>query len=229
MTARNRSTAAALELHLESLKNCARCIGMHKPVVAGRPVLSRVLLVGQAPGNKEPLLQRPFAWSAGKTLFQWFESAFGFSEEETRSTIYFAAVCRCFPGKKPGGGDRVPAPEEIENCSSWLRREFELLKPALVLAVGKLAIAQFLPDAGRPLVELVGKQFPLEKFGTRFDLVPLPHPSGASPWHRVEPGKTLLKQALRLIGVHPAFRESQRQLERKRIAPTGRNGDKTQP
>jgi uracil-DNA glycosylase len=43
--------------------------------------------------------------------------------------------------------------------------------------------------------------------GRQFDLIPLPHPSGASPWHRMEPGKTLLKRALKLIVAHPAFRE----------------------
>jgi uracil-DNA glycosylase len=43
--------------------------------------------------------------------------------------------------------------------------------------------------------------------GHHFDLIPLPHPSGASPWHRMEPGKTLLKQAMELIVAHGAFQE----------------------
>lgn len=171
-------------------------------VVVGRPVASRVILVGQAPGDKEPVLGRPFAWTAGKTLFKWFEAALGWSEEETRNRIYFAAVCRCFPGKRAEGGDRVPSPVEIAACDGWLRREFELLQPQLVLAVGKLAIGKFL-DAGM-LTEVVGRSFPIEYAGVRADLVPLPHPSGASPWHRVEPGKTLLGKAMKLIARHPA-------------------------
>ncbi|MGB8467323.1 MAG: uracil-DNA glycosylase family protein, partial [Terrimicrobiaceae bacterium] len=112
---------------------------MHKPAVTGRPIRSRILLVGQAPGIREPLLGRPFAWTAGKTLFRWIESALGWDEETTRSRIYFAAVCRCFPGKDPRGGDRVPDEQEITACSRWLKREFELLQPRLVLPVGKLA------------------------------------------------------------------------------------------
>jgi len=43
--------------------------------------------------------------------------------------------------------------------------------------------------------------------GVEFDAVPLPHPSGASPWHRTEPGKSLLAQALGLIAKHRAFRQ----------------------
>jgi uracil-DNA glycosylase len=177
---------------------------MQRPPVVGRAVDSRVLLVGQAPGDKEPKLGRPFAWTAGRTLFRWFTEAVGWNEEETRSRIYFAAVCRCFPGKRPEGGDRVPAPDEIAACSHWLRREFALLAPDLVLPVGKLAISQFLPPA--PLQEVIGQKFGIRYHGHPADCIPLPHPSGASPWHRMEPGKTLLRKAMALIGQHPAIR-----------------------
>jgi uracil-DNA glycosylase len=176
---------------------------MRKPVVSGGPVWSKVILVGQAPGDKEPVLGRPFAWTAGKTLFKWFHEAVGIDEAKFRACIYMAAVCRCFPGKKETGGDRVPSREEIANCSGWLDQEIELLAPALVLPVGKLAIEQFLPN-GR-LDHVVGKIFRVRYRGRDFDLAPLPHPSGASPWHRMEPGKTLLSKALAAIAAHPAI------------------------
>ncbi len=115
---------SALSAHLRALVSCQKCPAMHKPVVVGSPVGSRILLIGQAPGIKEPQLGRPFAWTAGKTLFGWIQSALGWDEETTRSRIYFAAVCRCFPGKSPHGGDRVPGEHEIRACSDWLRREF---------------------------------------------------------------------------------------------------------
>ena len=178
---------------------------MHPPVVSGGAVVSRVVLVGQAPGDKEPKLGRPFAWTAGKTLFRWFHEAAGLTEAEFRASIYMAAVCRCFPGKKATGGDRVPDPEEIAHCSHWLNRELEILRPALILPVGKLAIEQFLPP--RKLDEIIGCQFEVTRAGQSFDVIPLPHPSGASPWHRMEPGKSLLQRALKLIAAHPAFRE----------------------
>lgn len=189
--------------HLEELRSCRRCPAMHKPVVTGRPVESRVMLVGQAPGDREPKLGRPFAWTAGKTLFRWFDERCGIGEEEFRSSIYMAAVCRCFPGKKATGGDRVPEAREIENCRGWLEREVDLLRPLLVIPVGKLAIAQFLPC--ERLDTIIGRRFAGELSGRRFDLIPLPHPSGASTWHRREPGKTLLIQALDAIAGHPAF------------------------
>ena len=194
----------ALSGHFAALGACTRCPRMQRPVVVGRPVASRVILVGQAPGDKEPILGRPFAWTAGKTLFKWFNASLGWTEDEVRDRIYFAAVCRCFPGKRPEGGDRVPAPDEISNCSAWLEREFALLKPTLVLPVGKLAISQFLGE--RPLVETIGNKFAINYRGHAVDCIPLPHPSGASPWHRMEPGKTLLNQALARIAKHDAVR-----------------------
>jgi uracil-DNA glycosylase len=197
-------SVSAVENHLAALRACDRCPRMHKPVVVGRTVVSRVLLVGQAPGDKEPKLGRPFAWTAGKTLFKWFNSALGWTEDEVRDRFYFAAVCRCFPGKRPEGGDRVPAPDEIANCSAWLEREFALLQPSLVLPVGKLAIAQFMPPA--PLNDVIGKKFPIVYRGRAVDCIPLPHPSGASPWHRMEPGKTLLGRALKLVAEHAAVK-----------------------
>lgn len=199
-------SVAAVEKHLAALRACDRCPGTHRPVVVGRPVVSRVILVGQAPGDKEPKLGRPFAWTAGKTLFKWFHAALGWSEEETRDRLYFAAVCRCFPGKRPEGGDRVPGPLEIANCSAWLAHEFALLQPELVLPVGKLAISQFLPLA--PLNDIIGEKFRIAYQGHALDCIPLPHPSGASPWHRMEPGKTLLGRALALIAQHPAVKKS---------------------
>ena len=197
-------TAATVQTHLARLRACTLCPRMHQPVVVGRPVASRILLVGQAPGDKEPKLGRPFAWTAGKTLFKWFHEAVGWTEDEVRDRIYFAAVCRCFPGKKTTGGDRVPGEDEIANCSRWLTAEVALLQPQRVLPVGKLAITQFQPPA--PLNDLIGKKFRIDYHSHAMDCIPLPHPSGASPWHRMEPGKTLLRSALGLVAKHAAIR-----------------------
>src|SRR6266481_7862472 len=126
-------TTRLLARHVKRLRECGLCPQMGKPVVSGGAVVSRVMLVGQAPGDKEPVLGRPFAWTAGKTLFRWFFDAAGMSEQVFRSSIYMAAVCRCFPGKKTTVGDRVPAPDEVLNCSAWLKREVEILQPKLVI------------------------------------------------------------------------------------------------
>ncbi len=214
MVARSR-IQARLDDHVAHLVQCRRCPRMQSTPVSDGAVLSDVMLIGQAPGPREPVLQRPFAHTAGKTLFRWFEEFCGLSESTVRSTIYFAAVCRCFPGKTSGGGDRVPAPDEIRNCSSWMNNEIKILRPQLIIPVGRLAIAQFI-DCTK-LEEVIGHKFRVQRAQHRFDLIPLPHPSGASPWHKVLPGKKLLKSALNLIARHPAIRalQAERQLARR--------------
>lgn len=176
------------------------------PVVHGPPVMSRVVLVGQAPGPREGSFGRPFAWTAGKTMFRWFEEALGVDEATFRAHVYIAAVARCFPGKASGGGDRRPDGGEIEQCKSWLVREVDILQPELVIAVGTLAIEQVLGEKG-PLVDLVAKTRRVRWHRREVDVVALPHPSGASPWHKMEPGKTLLGKALKRLARHPAMRE----------------------
>jgi uracil-DNA glycosylase len=178
---------------------------MQSTPVSGGAILSNVMLVGQAPGPREPVLQKPFAWTAGRTLFHWFEKFCRLSEADLRARIYFAAVCRCFPGKNPGGGDRVPAPDEVVNCSSWLAEEIDILRPRLVIPVGRLAILQFLDCPS--LEAVIGHAFRVKRAGHVFDAIPLPHPSGASPWPKISPGKELLQIAMRKIGRHPAVKD----------------------
>jgi uracil-DNA glycosylase len=203
-----------LARHVARLVQCRRCPRMIPPPVSGGPIVSDIILIGQAPGIREPVLNKPFAWTAGKTLFRWFEEFCGMNEGVVRSTIYFAAVCRCFPGKAPGGGDRVPAPDEIRNCSSWMNDEFGILHPRLVIPVGRLAIAQFLPF--EKLEDVIGRKFRTKRAGVIVDLIPLPHPSGASPWHKLSPGKELLGKAMRKIARHPAMKELAQRAQRSR-------------
>jgi uracil-DNA glycosylase len=199
-----RNAQLKLLRHQDILVRCRRCPSMQSTPVIGNPVVSRVLLVGQAPGPREAGFGKPFAWTAGRMLFKWF-AGIGLDEEAFRGRVYMAAVCRCFPGRNPGGGDRVPAPDEIENCSQWLNDELAILKPKLVIAVGKLAIQRFVPL--NKLDEVVGRLHRVKHAGLAFDLAPLPHPSGASTWQHVQPGKTLLPRALALIKAHPAWRD----------------------
>ena len=196
------NTQRRLREHQDRLKRCSRCPHVIGPVVTGEPVLSPVLLIGQAPGEREGPAGKPFAWTAGKTLFSWF-AGIGLDEGPFRRRVYMAAVCRCFPGKNPRGGDRVPSRDEVANCSHWLRAETSLIQPRLILPVGKLAIAQLMPTSR--LRDIIGRVHRLDVFGVTTDVIPLPHPSGASTWHRTEPGRSLLKKALARIHTHPAW------------------------
>jgi uracil-DNA glycosylase len=193
-----------MHAHRVALSNCTNCPEMIGPVVSGNPVLSKILLMGQAPGDKEGVFGKPFAWTAGKTLFKWFERI-GIDEQTFRQRVYIAAVCRCFPGKNTEGGDRVPSPAEIANCAGWLQAEIALLKPLLILPVGKLAISQMLPV--KRLNEVIGKLHPVTFHGHRCEAIPLPHPSGASTWHRTEQGFVLLESALTILQQHPAWQQ----------------------
>lgn len=199
------SKQRALERHVARLRKCRRCPRMKSKPVSGGAIVSDVMIIGQAPGPREPTLKRPFAHTAGQTLFRWFEQFCGVNEAAVRSKIYFAAVCRCFPGKAPGGTDRVPAPDEICNCSSWMNEEIQILRPRLIIPVGRLAIVQFIECT--KLEQVIGRQFQADRAGQTFDLIPLPHPSGASPWHKISPGKQLLEKATHKIARHPAIRK----------------------
>ena len=92
------SALVQLQRHVTRLRGCDDCPKMIRPVVTGNPVLSPVMLIGQAPGVREGPAGKPFAWTAGKTMFGWF-AQLGLSEDEFRQRVYMAAVCRCFPGK----------------------------------------------------------------------------------------------------------------------------------
>ena len=102
----------------------------------------------------------------------------------------------------------MPAPDEVARCGAHLSAEGAVLRPRLVIPVGKLAIAQVLPDAAQ-LVDVVGGKHRVSFHGVETDVVPLPHPSGASTWHRTEPGKTLLAKALATLGKHEAWKSIQ--------------------
>lgn len=192
----------AFDRHLEQLFSCRAC-----PTVEGAPVSgpvrgAKVLLVGQAPGPREEDAKRPFAWTAGRRLFEWFD-ALGVPEAAFRANVYIAAVARCFPGRMPGGGDRAPSKDEVANCSVHLEREISLLGPELVIAVGTAAAGEIVGST--KLAEVVGVAHRVELFAHECDAVVLPHPSGRSTWLNRREHRDLLDRSLRLIAEHPAF------------------------
>ncbi|HIQ15185.1 MAG TPA: uracil-DNA glycosylase [Leucothrix sp.] len=191
--------------HQEDLKACKYCPNMIRPVITCSAILSPIMIVGQAPGIHEGRVGKPFGWTAGKTLFKWF-SGIGLEEEVFRERVYMAAVCRCFPGKNPkSSGDRVPDKVEIANCKQWLEQEYQILQPKLIIPIGKLAISRYLNV--NKLVDVVGQQFVIDTPDLQIDCIPLPHPSGLSTWFNMEPGKTLLQDALTLIATHNAWKD----------------------
>lgn len=214
-----------LDEHLAALAACRRCAhGNGVAPITSLAIAPRVMLVGQAPGQVEAQGGRPFAGRAGRTLFKWFAEA-GIDEELARKRIYIAAVTRCYPGPAASGrGDRVPSLDEQEACAIWLESELAIIRPRIILPVGKLAISRFFAGQ-QPLDRLIGRVHVAGNLPRRPLLIPLPHPSGASSWIHQGNHPALLRQAIALIEQHvlPLIegRPSNETLRGDRVQPPG--------
>ena len=149
----------------------------------------RAYMFGQAPGVVEGQERRPWRGRAGQTLRRWL----GLDEDEFYAAFYCASVTRCYPGKDAKRGDRKPEREEQELCAFWRDWELRLIRPALIVPVGTLAIDRLLGI--KNLQGCVGTAFPYHGAVA----VPLPHPSGASAWTNVEANRERTRAAVRLI------------------------------
>jgi len=184
-----------------AIEACQLCPKMCGTPVHGLNIKSKIMLLGQAPGEYEAPRAKPWAHTAGKTLFRWIHEAVGWDEEEARARIYIGAMARCFPGKnKAGTGDRLPDREELDNCRRYIEAEIRILKPRDLVAVGKLAIEEILGRKVK-LDDVVGEAFKVEFSGHSVVVLPLPHPSGRSTWIHSETGKKKLKRAIALLRV----------------------------
>ncbi len=168
------------------------------------------MLVGQAPGRVEATAtQRPFSGPAGRRLFRWLVEC-GWEEGTFRETSYMTAVTKCYPGPNQGGrGDRVPSKGEQDLCRAWLEKELALVQPAIVVPVGGLAASLLLGK--RPLDQAIGRLFQRphddpaltawaqEHVPAGAQIVPLPHPSGASLWLNRPENQELVEEALRIL------------------------------
>jgi uracil-DNA glycosylase len=186
-TARRTARRAHLVALNARLRGCRRChaagfLDARESVPIARDPepdapLPRILLVGQAPGLRATMTDRPFAGVAGDKLRAWFERG-GIPRADFWRKIHFAAVTRCYPGRLPGArGDRVPTPEEQALCRPWLDELIATQRPEIVLLVGLLAIRTLLGPVPS-LSAVVGTA--TARDGVRY--LPLPHPSGVSCW-----------------------------------------------
>lgn len=106
---------------------------------------ARLLFVGEAPGRDEDLQGRPFVGRAGQLLTRIIQ-AMGFRREE----VYIANVIKCRPPE-----NRTPRPDEVKACSPYLLRQIELIRPKVIVALGKVA-TDFLLQSPKSMSELRG-------------------------------------------------------------------------
>ncbi len=123
------------QLHRD-IRRCTAC-----PLAATRrhacpgegPERAAVMVVGEAPGYDEDRAGRPFVGRAGQLLTELMEGA-GLS----RSRVYIANTVRCLPPKT--GGSAEPPQEAVEACRMFLEREIALVRPAVLVALGRAAL-----------------------------------------------------------------------------------------
>ncbi len=138
-----------IELHKQILA-CTRCelhAGRTQAVCGAGTIAADLLIVGEAPGAKEDRAGEPFVGPAGQLLNAMLR-AIGLD----RDAVFIANVLKCRPPD-----DRNPAPAEIEQCLPYLRQQIELIRPKLILAVGRFAAHSLLDvEADIPLGRLRG-------------------------------------------------------------------------
>lgn len=159
------------------------------------------MVVGIAPGNKELTAGQAFVGQAGKRLMSWLISGgVGRNETEVRSRVYLTALIKCAWVKKG-----VVSGKAISNCSQFLAKQIQLVRPELLITLGAEPLRSVFRVSGE-LEEYVGKMFTEEDLvgpklfymlpnGCR--ILPFPHSSGLSRW--INDHKPLLQQSLEAL------------------------------
>ena len=149
VTAPARSRVEALAIVRTDLGECTRCklhTGRIKLVFGTGNAEARLMFVGEGPGAEEDEQGVPFVGRAGQLLTQIIK-AMGLERED----VYIANVVKCRPP-----GNRNPEPDEIEQCEPFLMRQMDVIKPAVVVALGKFA-AQTLLRTTEPISKIRGR------------------------------------------------------------------------
>jgi DNA polymerase len=129
---------AALEEIASEVRTCTRCRLHETRTLAvpgeGSPD-TEVVFVGEGPGFNEDRLGRPFVGRAGDLLGK-FLATLRWKREE----VFITNIVKCRPPD-----NRDPEPDEIAACAPYLRRQLEVLDPALVVTLGRHSLGRFMP------------------------------------------------------------------------------------
>lgn len=123
------------ELHkdVSGCQKCGLCKGRTYAVPGEGPEDADLMFIGEGPGFYEDQQARPFVGPAGKFLEELLATI-----NLKRTDVYITNVVKCRPP-----GNRDPLPEEMEACSGWLDRQIELIKPKMVVTLGRYSMARY--------------------------------------------------------------------------------------
>ncbi len=162
----SKSPAEALSAIRADIGDCTRCklhtLGRTQVVFGVGNPDADLMFVGEAPGGDEDVQGIPFVGRAGQLLTKIIE-AIGL----TRDDVYIANVIKCRPPQ-----NRNPEPDEVETCEPFLFRQIDVIKPKVIVALGKFA-AQTLLRTDAPISRLRGRVFDYR--GAK--LIPTFHPA----------------------------------------------------
>jgi DNA polymerase len=133
---------------------------------------SRVLFIGEAPGQSEDLKGEPFVGAAGK-LLDTLISETGLS----RADVFITNVVKCRPPR-----NREPGPHEIETCTPYLNRQIGIIKPRFIVTLGNHSTAYVLSKARLPFSSITqarGKVYETSILGLKVAVFPTFHPAAA--------------------------------------------------
>lgn len=132
---------------VSSCVTCRLCKTRKQTVFSDGSPDARIMFIGEAPGADEDRQGVPFVGRAGQLLTRMIEDGMGLP----RKSVYIANVLKCRPPD-----NRNPEPDEIASCRGYLERQIDLVKPEVIVALGKFA-AQFLLETEEGIMRLRGK------------------------------------------------------------------------
>jgi len=129
-------TLETIAQEIRDCRACALCESATNPVPGEGPVTARVMFIGEGPGAHEDRLGRPFLGASGRVLDSLLVRA-GLD----RTRVFIANVVKHRPPD-----NRDPLPAEVDACLPFLRRQIRLIKPRVVVPLGRHAAARWIPD-----------------------------------------------------------------------------------
>ena len=141
----------ALEQAVQQCQACGLCQSRKNTVFGVGDVQAQWMVIGEAPGENEDLQGQPFVGQAGKLLDNMLR-AIGLDRQATgQAGVYIANTLKCRPP-----GNRNPEPQELSTCAPYLVRQVQLVKPRIILAMGRFAV-QSLLQTSEPIGKLRGR------------------------------------------------------------------------